>query len=212
MLKKMSNSPLNDSEMETMLRYRKLILELLCHHTGSERELNFQSFVIQREHKFVWCPVWTTLSSWFYDFLVIQVEEQPTWRDFLKGNRLKAVHDALEEGFEPLIIVREPFRGLVDVYLNRIYSKGLDSDWECRCKIAMQPHDRSNPIECPPTFPQFVNYVISRVELCGMLDVFWAPLNEFCSVCALNWSYILLYENLDVEGAFFLKNVRKMFP
>ena len=221
LFKRMLKSPLNDAEMETVFRYRKLLLDVRCRSAEIDQEPNYAEFIIQPEHRVVWCPVLKAASStWIYNFLALKVDNLSTLNDYSRDDLLKAaryerlqnpvtmLEDVLAEGFTSMIIVREPFCRLVDAYHDKILSTRLDSYWKIRCKILGRPYKVSNPIVCLPTFPQFVDYIIAQTSQGMELDDYWAPYHKLCGVCALKWNYIIHFENLDAEGSFFVKKVR----
>jgi len=50
-----------------------------------------------------------------------------------------------------------------------------------------------------PTFSEFIEYVLDNYEENNEIDMHWAPVVNFCSVCNIQYTHVLDFENLSDE-------------
>ena len=61
-----------------------------------------------------------------------------------------------------------------------------------------------------PTFSEFIKYVLDNYEENKEIDMHWAPVVDFCSVCGVQYTHVLDFENLSEEFERMLPGLKKV--
>jgi len=132
------------------------------------------------------------------------------------------------------IVVRHPFERLVSAYrdkLERTHAKNYLTDWYFKQygqKIVKKYRSKAisifgndffsfkNNYGAPlpvkdnkrttgnlPTFWEFVQFVIDSKK--SAMDEHWKPTSYYCSMCMLNYDYVIKFEDLSIESQAFLE-------
>lgn len=206
----------NSAEVEKIFEQRRLLLYSQCKKMDQDKpSVNSFEYLIDERHKLVWCSIFKSASStWFYNFCLLAGIDTKR----MEGSRTSPVQfarqtayprpsvqtlsSALSKNFTSFIIVREPFERLLSGFRDKI--EAVNS--YCRklqCIIAKKPTN----YKCTPTFEEFIDYIIEEVEGGGALNEHWHPYSSFCTVCAVNYSYILHFETLTEDENYLISQV-----
>ena len=89
------------------------------------------------------------------------------------------------------LVKRDPFKRLLSGYRNKIVEsikyKG-SVYYEIVKTILSNYRGKGNYKlgKTMPTFTEFVTYILDTYDISGEIDMHWAPVVEFCSVCQVN--------------------------
>ncbi|XP_018023525.1 carbohydrate sulfotransferase 10 [Hyalella azteca] len=210
----------NVEEMQLLFLTRKKFMNRVCKHEVSNRAqtvpLNHKEFLINREFKIVWCSIFKSASSsWFAYFLTLagknpnvrkNSEVELARKTAYPRPSMQDLQEVLNDpSYTSFVILREPFQRILSSYLDKIAGKEERYYHSVRCKMTKQKRRTSKP--CFPTFPQYVDYILEQYAAGKMLDEHWQPYTLFCSLCQVNFTYVLAFENIAEEQNFLLNHV-----
>ena len=101
------------------------------------------------------------------------------------------------------LIARNPHERLVSGYRDKILGAIPFSyhDIMCRNIIAryrgMDPKRYRAKLTTPPTFTEFVRYILDEVKSGKEVDMHWAPVYRFCNPCQVNLTHIIKMETFQ---------------
>ena len=209
-----SSSKIDINEIDMKMESRRRKMKVECNQVQSQMtdtDINSKEFVINDRFKLVWCNIFKSASStWIYNFLLMKnISKDKINQPFITPiNLLRKIYPrptstsvqlALEKhSFQSMIIVREPFERLLSAYFDKIQSTEQAYFETIRCRILGDFSKRKYTRPCSATFPEFVDFVIYDYTRSD-LNEHWAPYYSFCSVCQVNFHYILHFENLTIE-------------
>ncbi len=111
---------------------------------------------------------------------------RPTLRELLNATNLA--------GSKTFLVKRDPFQRLFSGYKNKILGavKGSHHDKMSQkilqAKRGLAKRDYKFKLTVP-TFAEFVDYVLDNYQQEGDIDMHWAPVVDFCSVCKVTTDY-----------------------
>ena len=101
------------------------------------------------------------------------------------------------------LIARNPHERLVSGYRDKILGAIPSSyhDIMCRDIIAryrgMDPKQYRAKVTTPPTFTEFVRYILDEEKSGKEVDMHWAPVYSFCNPCQVNLTHIIKMETFQ---------------
>ena len=83
------------------------------------------------------------------------------------------------------LVKRDPFKRLLSGYRNKIIEKPRGKYLQIAMTILSTYQGKSNYKlgKNIPSFAEFVRYILDTNNSTGEIDMHWAPVVEFCSVC-----------------------------
>lgn len=124
------------------------------------------------------------------------------------------------------LFARHPMERVLSAYRNKMLGiGGYDPKYQRRVgleilrkrgtfasdKQAMAHYD-----DRPPTFSEFVSYVLRQHKSSLSMDKHWTPIFDLCNVCCINYDFIGQYKNIAKEATYVLKklnvNPNNTFP
>ena len=96
------------------------------------------------------------------------------------------------------LVKRDPFKRLLSGYRNKIIEKPRGKYLQIVKTILSTYRGETNYKlgKTIPSFSEFVRYILDTNNNTGEIDMHWAPVVEFCSVCKVNFTHIIDFENL----------------
>ena len=96
------------------------------------------------------------------------------------------------------LVKRDPFKRLLSGYRNKIIEKPRGKYLQIAITILSTYQGKSNYKfgKTIPSFSEFVRYILDTNNNTSEIDMHWAPVVEFCSVCKVNFTHIIDFENL----------------
>ncbi|CAL4146656.1 unnamed protein product, partial [Meganyctiphanes norvegica] len=187
-----------------------------------------------RQHHLTFCPVYKSAStSWLITLLQLNgrwngVGELPPLQLILKrtfSGIYKFDDEALSESSNRFIIVRHPFERLVSCYRDkfefakigyyyrkygekmvrsyRVISKfPINNKVDAELPESLKDNPYANPIG--PTFAEFTSFVLDSTHE----DEHWIPMYKYCSLCRIDYNFILKFENLYSESQTFIDHLK----
>lgn len=110
---------------------------------------------------------------------------------------IKELNEALENSLS-FLIVREPFERLLSAYRNK-FEEGKNTFYKI-IGDAIVKQFRVHPSENesnPPTFKEFLQYIVYRSKKKKSFDEHWSPYWKFCTPCSNNASLFTLIVKLE---------------
>ncbi|ROT74612.1 putative carbohydrate sulfotransferase 11 [Penaeus vannamei] len=220
----MEEVPLESVDLEEVglrLEERRSEIRRRCERFLTSEELqeapNSREFLINKDYGLVWCNVFKAASStWLYNFLLLAgiskkvIERSRT--SPVEVARTKAYpRPSVEElrafvasaNATSFLIVREPFQRLLSAFRDKIEANHQAHYRSLRCHIQTKVGRRSRRgVDCQPTFPEFVDYLLEERAKGHAPNEHWAPYYSFCSPCQVAFDYVLRFESLSQEEAF----------
>ncbi|XP_057328516.1 carbohydrate sulfotransferase 11-like [Microplitis mediator] len=181
-------------------------------NNGTNNEPNAWEYLINDKYKLVWCNVFKAASSsWFYNFNLLagydrnyldNTNETPVSVARKKYPRpsVKELLDALKDHLS-FIIVRHPFERLVSAYRDKFASDSYNSFFRPLGKKIIQatrPNYKINK-SYPPTFEEFVRYILCQWEFGGEINEHWTSIHKLCTPCLVDFDLILKVETLKED-------------
>lgn len=223
-VEELSYPPVNFSFVEETLRARRSEVEDRCRKTLSAedlaRPLNSKEFLISGRFSLVWCNVFKAASStWLYNFLLMagfteedlrksssSPVELARRRAYARPSPEELLAALEDPGATSFLIVRDPFERLLSAYRDKIESTKQKFYKALRCRIQQKARTKRT-LDCQPTFPEFVDYLLEERAKGNAPNEHWAPYYSFCSPCQVAFDYVLRFESLPEEEAFLVANV-----
>ena len=105
------------------------------------------------------------------------------------------------------IVKRHPFKRLLSGYKDKILSihknhyfyKIAQKILEKYRGLPQRKFREYDDKDARPSFSEFIEYVLDNYEETKEIDMHWAPVVEFCSVCNVQYTHVLDFENLSEE-------------
>ena len=94
------------------------------------------------------------------------------------------------------LVKRDPFKRLLSGYRNKIIEKPRGKYLQIAITILSTYRGESNYKfgKTVPIFSEFVRYILDTNNNTGEIDMHWAPVVEFCSVCKVTELYLHLHK------------------
>ena len=214
--------PINLTEVAGTMKKRNNLRIQQCNQLQQEDQIiNNEEFVINDRYRLAWCSIFKSASStWFYNFFLLAGFR----RELLARSRSTPVQfaretayprpseyelaTALRKNYTSFIIVREPFERILSGYRDKIEAD-VPFYRPLVCQIAGKLGKRKG---CFATFSQFVDYIIEEIKNENPLNEHWSPYSSFCSVCVINYTFVLHFETLSEDESYLIQQVRSTFP
>jgi len=105
------------------------------------------------------------------------------------------------------IVKRHPFKRLLSGYKDKIltihknhyFYKIAQKILEKYRGLPQRKFREYDDKDARPSFSEFIEYVLDNYEETKEIDMHWAPVVEFCSVCDVQYTHVLDFENLSEE-------------
>ena len=192
--------------------------------TQTQRKSVFQHLLVNDNYKVIYCYVpkigctnWKKVlkvlserDAWpgCYPFSFIRdVVPLSTYSKEERLHRLKTYYK--------FMFVRDPLDRLVSAYLDKFHPNGQDKGFHKHygtyivkkyrkppLSLAEEKETRGNDV----TFPEFVNYVADTKRY--MYNEHWAPYEDLCQPCLVDYDFIGHYEQLTDESNYVLRQAK----
>jgi hypothetical protein len=70
-----------------------------------------------------------------------------------------------------------------------------------------RPNDQHSTFATPPTFSEFVQFIINEDLNDRVMDMHWEPVYKFCTPCQFQFSHIVKMETFDRDQELILEKV-----
>lgn len=128
--------------------------------------------------------------------------------------RLKNLTRTLKSRFK-FLFVRHPLQRVLSAYRNKILGiGGYDPNYKRSVGLKIMQKRGLNAKQAlayydaqPPTFPEFVNFVLDQHNFSSSADKHWTPMFDLCNVCEIKYDYIGKFENVEREAKYVLKKL-----
>ena len=114
------------------------------------------------------------------------------------------------------IVKRHPFKRLLSGFTDKILHSIKNSPHDRMSRKILEkyrglPKRKYKHKETVPTFSEFIEYVMDNYEKNQEIDMHWAPVVDFCSVCNVEYTHVLDFEKLTSEFERMLPGLNKTF-
>ncbi|XP_046485014.1 carbohydrate sulfotransferase 11 isoform X2 [Neodiprion pinetum] len=212
------------AEIRTELQIRRTGVKSVCQILGNETSpirAVVSNMIVDTKHGLSWCPIYKAGSStWMVHFAVLGRTLSDLTVELIERNVLQ-VNTLARQAFpnadlkstlelrhtKKFIVVRHPFERLLSAYRDKLenmesrkyyYNKyGRHITQKYRQKPAASNTKRE------PTFTEFLRFITKE----KYFDEHWAPYNQFCRPCALNYDYILKFETFKRDEDFLIQEL-----
>lgn len=199
-----------------MFRRRSEEMKRICSTEVSPRTrdspINSREFLINTQFGLTWCNIFKAASSsWFELFLKLANRKKKQSESRVGAARKVYPRPSVEElknvlannRYKSVVILREPFERILSSYISKLTNTLSKFYHTVRCSMAQLDPTKSKA--CYPTFPQYVDYIVRRYVTGAHMDEHWHPYSTFCSLCQVNYDYILRFENIEEEQNYILE-------
>ncbi|KAF2348328.1 Sulfotransferase [Trinorchestia longiramus] len=212
-----------DEAIRKGFKRRNEMIKELCRSKISNKTIslpiNSREFLINDKRQLVWCNIFKSASTnWFHLFLklagldperqktsLVQAAREKVYpRPSLK--KLKLVLNDLS--YTSFVVLREPFERILSSYEHVAGSTDTPYYHKMRCKMTQNVRTRTG--NCNPTFPQYVDFIIAEAAAGHHMDEHWHPYTSFCSLCQVNYTYVMKFEYMEEEQRFLAHKIPRL--
>lgn len=173
-----------------------------------------REFLINEKFGLTWCNIFKAASSsWFEFFLKLAnvklkknvPQVQMARRSAYPRPSLETLMEVLNNTwYKSFVILREPFERILSSYNSKLADKESRFYHQVRCAMANVNPKKSK--HCYPTFSQYIDYIINEYDTGEHMDEHWHPYSTFCSLCQVNYDYILRFETVEEEQNYIVQS------
>ncbi|XP_014673688.1 PREDICTED: carbohydrate sulfotransferase 11-like [Priapulus caudatus] len=182
--------------------------------------------LVVESHKLLYCSVPKVgNTNWKRVLLSLLTEAAPLTISFHtahhSADRLRtldsypaATRRAMLRSFYKFVFVREPYERFLSAFRNKVLGIGGADEayarlvggaiWRARGNVT-QTTIWSELRRHPPTFAEFIRYVVARWKRRGSLDKHWTPVADLCSVCDVGYDFVGKLETVDEDASYLLR-------
>lgn len=223
------------SPLKTLFRDRREKVNTYCKRRleNNRDTLTYvpSKLIVLQDKNVSWCPVFKSGSSTWLTALFELSDTSEALKDAIKleysENLLKRIRRiapplTMKEWLkykakytDSFLVVRHPFERIVSAYrdkLERIHSDTYDTDYyytnygahivEMYRERALEEFNDNTFTELP-VFWEFVQYLLHSDPF--GFDEHWLPISLHCSMCRIDYNYIIKFEDFTNEGSAFLR-------
>ena len=118
------------------------------------------------------------------------------------------------------LVARNPYERLVSAYRDKILGEAIQYKSSVYAKISRSILSKYRyvpyipGITTPPTFTEFVKYIIDEVAQGKELDMHWTPAYSFCNPCQVDLSHVIKLETFDRDTSWIVQkaNLTEFIP
>ncbi|XP_014218307.1 carbohydrate sulfotransferase 11-like [Copidosoma floridanum] len=220
------------TEMEMRMAERRKYLADRCAEEGldgpgndSLHRPNAWEFLVNREHRIIWCNVFKAAStSWMYNFNLLAGYSA----QFLRASKAVPVSLARQKYPRPtadelarylndsvsFLIVRHPFERLLSAYRDKL-EHSLPHTFHSKLGAhivsayrAKSPKSAGKHGPRYPLFEEFVRWLLCEWRAGNELDMHWTPIINFCTPCQVRFTVIAKFETLHDDQNYLIKLAR----
>lgn len=180
---------------------------------------NSKEFILT--HQLAWCTIFKAASTQFLYFMNILAGYDIRYlqrtaatpielaRKRFPRPSTQELNDALETSLS-FLIVREPFERILSAYRNK-FEEGKNTFYKLIGDSIVkrfrdhQHASENNESHAPPTFKEFLQFIVHRYKEKKMLDEHWSPYWKFCTPCSINYTLILKLETLQRDTNYLIR-------
>ncbi|KAF2365121.1 Sulfotransferase [Trinorchestia longiramus] len=208
-----------EDELTLRFKERKRMMHKVCadeiNSTAKLKPVNHWEFLINHKFKLMWCSIFKSASSSWFDYFLTIAGKDPHVKknsDVELARKTAYPRPSLDEllfylndpSYTSFVIIREPFERILSSYQDKITNHKLKFYQNARCRMAKE---RRHSRKCYPSFPQFVDFIVQEHAEGKRLDEHWMPYTHFCSLCQVNYTYVLKFEYLQEEQNYLVNHV-----
>ncbi|RLU20365.1 hypothetical protein DMN91_006973 [Ooceraea biroi] len=204
-----------DDRRQRVMRLCKTIVSRRSHLNTT-----LMNMIVDTEHNVSWCPIYKAASStWMNYFAVLKGTPMAVTMDLVRRNVVQ-ISDIVRQKFQPdadfnktyervskskkFLIVRHPLERLLSAYRDKLeHMQGREYYYKrFGRRIALKYRQSSDSTKLEPTFEEFLRFIANE----KYFDEHWAPYYHTCNPCTVNYDYILKFETLERDQAFFIQD------